>query len=214
MTPPTERELYFRIVRRYWWLVLAAPLLAGLISAGAALGRPPRYGAQARLLITRDASPGAAGRTAAGEDTTAQDVPAILAGAAFRGDLAAELARRGQLVDPAELASAIGASTSEHVVAVAVTGAQPAQATAIAQALIDVLRAGGLRYWGDPSATPARPGLLVGVIDPPGPAARLGSLRGAAVEVALRALAALGAAIGLAFVLYYIRGVRVTKPAP
>ena len=150
-----ERDLYLDILRRYWWLVLAAPLLTVLIATAAALGRPPRYGATARLLITRDpGSPGAAGRTAAGEDTTAQDLPAILSGAAFRHDLAAELARRGEPIGEAELASAISATTSEHAVAVTVARGQPEQATEIVQVLIEVLRAGGMRYWGDTAATP------------------------------------------------------------
>jgi hypothetical protein len=201
-----ERELYLGILRRYWWLVVAVPLLTALIATAAALGRPPRYGATARLLITRDpSSPGAAGRTAAGEDTTAQDLPAILSSAAFRHDLAAELARRGQPIGEADLAGAISASTSEHAVAIVVASGQPGQATAIAQALIEVLRAGGMRYWGDASATPAQPGLLVGVLDPPGQAVRLDSLRSLALEIGLRTLASLGAAAGLAFVLYYIR---------
>jgi hypothetical protein len=197
-----ELRPYLNILRRRWWIVLALPVLVALASTVAALARPARYGVPMRLLITRDPShPGAAGRTADGEDTTAQDVPAIVQSAAFRADLAHELARRGTPAEPADLAGAISATTSEHAVALTIADAQPYRAIAIAQALIEVLRANGLRYWGDLTATAGSTGLNVGVLDPPAQAVRLNGLRALGLEIGLRTLAGLGAGFGLAAVL-------------
>lgn len=190
------------ILRRRWWIVVAVPLLIALIAGALALARPARYGVGMRLLVTRDtASASTAGRTADGEDTTAQDLPAILQSAALRHDLAQALAQQGQPIDPAALAGSISATTSEHTVAVMITQAQPERAISIARALITVLQAYGLRYWGDPSATTDRPGLHIGVLDPPEQATRLNGPRSIALEVGLRAAAGLGAAIGLAWML-------------
>ena len=62
-----ELQLYLDILRRHWLLVLAVPLLVALLSLAVALSRPPIFGVQARLLVTRDnADTSAAGRTAAG----------------------------------------------------------------------------------------------------------------------------------------------------
>jgi hypothetical protein len=199
-----ELRLYLDILRRHWRVVLAVPVLIALISGAVALARPARYGVQMRLLITHDTTNGSAvGRTAAGEDTTAQDLPAILKSVAFRRDLALALAQRGRPVDEAALIDMISAATSEHEVVATVADRLPDLALATAKALIEVLQRQGLHYWGDPSATPQHPGLYVGVLDPPEQAVRLNGPRSLVLEVGLRALAGLGAAIGLAFALDY-----------
>ena len=200
-----ELRLYLSILRRRWPLVVAVPLLVALASAVVALARPARYGTSTRLLVTRGAAaPGStAGLTDLREDKTAQDLPAIVSGATFRGELAAELTRRGQPPDAA-LVGAIQAGNQDHVVTIAFQGAKPEIAAALAQATIDLVRRNGLRYWGDPSATPERPGLDVAVLDPPGTPARLNGPRAIVLEVALRALLGLIAAIGAAFVLHYL----------
>ena len=86
-------------------------------------------------------------------------------------------------------------------------------APAVAEATIALIRANGLRYWGDPRATPEHPGLVVGVLDPPGPAMLLSGPRAIAGDVALRALLALIAAIGLVFVLHYCQIVMLRSGA-
>lgn len=199
-----ELHLYLTILRRHRWLVLAVPVLVALISGAVALTRPVRYGVQSRLLVTRDnTNTSAVGRTAAGEDTTAEDLPAILNSAAFRHDLAQALARRGQPIDEARLNGLISASADLEEVTVTVADASPERALAVANELITVLQAQGLRYWGDPSATPQQPGLHIGVLDPPTQAVRLNGARSIALEVGLRTFAGLGAAIGLAFLADY-----------
>jgi hypothetical protein len=158
-----------------------------------------------RLLVTRDTKDASAvGRTAAGEDTTAQDLPAILKSAAFRRDLALALAQRGQPVDEAALIDMISATTSEHEVVATIAGSLPDQLVVVATAVVEVLQSRGLLYWGDPTATREHPGLQVGVLDPPGQARRVNGLRSIVLEVGLRTLAGLGAAIGLVFLIDYL----------
>lgn len=210
-----ELRLYLDILRRRWPIVVALPLLVALISLAAGLARPARFGASARLLITRAAmAGGTAGLTDQGEDKTAQDLPAIVSGATFRSDLAAELARQGRASDPAALAGAIQASNQDHVVTIAVQAASPGDAVAIVQAAIDLVGRNGLQYWGDRGATAARPGLNVAVLDPPEQAARLNGPRSIALDVGLRTLLGLVAAVGAAFALHYLaprQGYGVTR---
>lgn len=185
-------------LRRGWRLLALVTVLVAGASLAAALLRPARYATSTRLLITRDPqAAGAAGLSDQREDTTAQDLPAILQSAAFRADLAAELARRGQPVAAAELAGMIAAGFSEHTVSVTAQGPTPELPGVVTVALIDLLRRNGLRYWGDPAATTERSGLLVGVLDPPGPAARVSGPRALALELALRSLLGFGLAAAL-----------------
>jgi uncharacterized protein involved in exopolysaccharide biosynthesis len=202
-----ELYLYVSIIRRHWPFVVAIPLVVALISLAVALARPPVYGLTVRLLVTRgeiDAG-SRAGLTAGGdEDTTANDLPAIVSGAPFRHDLAQALAQRGHLLNETALAHAIGATNQQHLVTLAVSAAQPNDAVAIAQTAVALLQTNGLRYWNEPRATPAHPGLNVAVLDLPAAATRLNGPRTVAVEVGLRTLAGAVAGIALAFGLYYL----------
>ena len=209
-----ELRLYLAILRRRWPIVVALPLLVALISLVAGLARPARFGASARLLVTRATTAGGtAGLTDQGEDKTAQDLPAIVSGAPFRGDLAAELARQGRAIDPAALVGAIQASNQDHVVTIAAQAASADDAVAIARAAVELVRRSGLRYWGDQDVTADRPGLNVAVLDSPEQAARLNGPRSIALDVGLRTLLGLVAAVGAAFALHYLaprQGDRVT----
>jgi capsular polysaccharide biosynthesis protein len=190
---------YLDIVRQRWPIVAAGPLLVALISLVAALAQPPRYGATARLLVTR---PGAT--TVDAEDTLAYDLPAIVGGRPFAADVVAELARRGRPLDQALVEQALHAENQKHIVYLSATAADPADAVAIVQAAVDLVRANGLRYWGDLNATPERPGISVAVLDLPAEAALLNGPRSIAFEVALRALLGLIAGVGAAFALHYL----------
>jgi capsular polysaccharide biosynthesis protein len=199
-----ELRLYLDILRRRWWIVAAVPLLVALISGLAAASSPPRYGLTLRLLVTRAPTADGAGLTDLGEDKTALDLPAIVGGATFRRDLAQELARQGRPIDEAALVGALQAGRQDNVVTIAVTAAHPDDAVAIGQAVVALIKANGLRYWGDPRATPEQPGLNVGVLDPPEQAALLNGPRAIVTDVALRALLGLVAAVGVAFALHYL----------
>lgn len=195
---------YAAILRRYWLTVVILPILVALISLGAALVQPPRYGTIARILVTRGVAPddSTAGQTAAGEDSTAQDLAAIIAGMTFKRDLAEELARQGRPLDRAVVAPSISASNAQRVVTIAVATERPDDAVAIAQAAIALLQRQGLRYWGETRVNDEQPGINVGVLDPPPPPVRLNGPSAIAREVALRTLVGLLAGIGLAFLRY------------
>jgi uncharacterized protein involved in exopolysaccharide biosynthesis len=194
---------YWGALRQRWPLLLAVPLLVLIVSAAAALREPARYGTGTRLLVTRaPEAGGAAGLSDRGEDTTAQDVPAIVQGSAFRADLAAELARRGVPADAAQ-AGALAASFSEHTVTFAAEAGDGATATALAETATTLLQTNGLRYWGDSAG--AQPGLNISVLDPPASPVRLNGPRAQALQLALRTALGLGAAAGLAIALALAR---------
>lgn len=205
-----EIRLYLAIVRRSWVLVLLVPLLAALISAGTALTRPPRYSTGVRLLITRGVTPddSAAGLSSGGEDSTAQDMAAIVSAMTFKRDVTQELARSGRPVDERVVAQSIQASNQQRIVSITVTAPKPDDAVAIAQAAVDLLQRNGLRYWGETRVNAEQPGINVGVLDPPAPAAPVDTPRTIARAVVLRAFVGLLAGIGLAFARYYIDGQR------
>jgi hypothetical protein len=201
-----ELRLYLDILRRRRWILVGLPLLVALISGVAAASRPARYGTTVRLVITRGpiAGDGVAGLTDQGEDKTALDLPAIVGGATFRSDLARELARQGHPLDQQDLAGALNGIRQENVVTIAVEAARPEDTVAIGRAMIALLKANGLRYWGDPRATAELPGLNVGVLDLPDQAALLNGPRAITIDIVLRALLALIAAIGVTFALHYL----------
>ena len=208
-----QLRLYLAILRRRWWILVALPLVVAMISGVAAANRPARYGTTVRLLITRgpiagdDGIPtngGAAGLTDQGEDKTALDLPAIISGATFRTDLAHELTRQGNPIDEAALAGALNGIRQDNVVTIAISAARPIDAVAIGPAMVALLKANGLRYWGDPRAMPGAPGLNVGVLDLPEQATLLNGPRAIAIDMALRALLALIVAVGLAFGRHYL----------
>jgi tyrosine-protein kinase len=200
-----ELYLYLNILRRRWPIVVAAPLLVALISLAAAATQPPRYSTTARLLVTRPPI-----MNVDAEDTLAYDLPAITGGKPFAQDVAAELARRGRPLDVALVEQALHAENQRHVVYLSATTADPADAVAIVQAAVDLIKTNGLRYWGDANATPARPGADVVVLDLPDAAARINGQRAIALDAALRALIGLIAGIGAAFALHYLDDRRPT----
>lgn len=194
-----EQPTYMELLRRRWLMIVLIPALVLLISAAAALIAPARYAASTRLLVTRAAqAAGTAGLSDRGEDTTAQDVPAIIQSDVFRTDLAAELARQGHPLDRAAIAAALTAGFSDHTVSITAQADNPATASALTEAVPALLRADGLRYWGDTTITPAQPGLNIALLDPSTPPIRVNGPRALASQLALRTLLGLAAAIGLA----------------
>ena len=201
-----ELYLYLDILRRRWPIVAALPLLVALASLAAVLAQPARYRATARLLVTRPDSV-----NVDAEDTLAYDLPAIVGGKPFAEDVARELARRGHPLDQALVEQALHAENQKHVVYLMATAANPADALAIVQAAVDLIRANGLRYWGDARPADAGAGINVAVLELPAEAARINGPRAIAIDVALRALLGLIVGIGVAFALHYLDEGRRTK---
>jgi capsular polysaccharide biosynthesis protein len=201
-----ELRLYLEILRRRWPLVVGVPLLVALLSLGFAVMQPPRYGATARLLVTR---PGSV--TVDVEDTLAYDLPAIVGGEPFALQVTQELARRGYALDPAVVERSLHGENQKHVVSLSATTSNPADAVAIVVAAVALIKTNGLRYWGDPDVTPARPGIDITVLSLPAQAVLLNGPRAIAQEVGLRALLGLTAAVGAAFALHYLDQGRMMK---
>jgi capsular polysaccharide biosynthesis protein len=211
-----ELQNYLAILHRRWRLVAAVPLLAALLSLALALVRPPVYGLTARLLVTRAGAPegSTAGLTAELEDKTAQDLPAIVGGAPFAQDVARELAARGHPLSQAVVAQSLHGANDRHVVYLMVTADDPADAVAIADAAVMLIKTNGLRYWGEEQVTPASPGLNVAVLELPAQAASLDGPRTIAIDIALRALLGLAAGVGIAFALHYLEARPTTDHRP
>jgi capsular polysaccharide biosynthesis protein len=199
--------LFLSIIRRYWPVVVAVPLLVALLSLAAALARPPAYAASTRLLVTRaDFPESRAGLSAGGnEDTVAYDLPVVVSGALFRRDLAAALAEQGRPIGEDALVTALSATNQKSLVTLTATAGQPEDAVAIVQTAVELIRTNGLRYWNEPRATPERPGLNVASLDAAPPvAARLDGPRTVVIEVALRTIIGAVAGVGLALLLRFL----------
>jgi capsular polysaccharide biosynthesis protein len=194
-----ELRLYLDILRRRWPLVIGVALLVALLSLGFAMMQPARYGATARMLVTRPTV-----ATIDVEDTLAYDLPAIVGGEPFAQEVAQELARRGHALDPSLVERSLHSENQKHVVSVSATTSNPADAVAIVGAAVALIKTNGLRYWGDPDATPARPGVDITVLSLPAQAVLLNGPRAIAQEVGLRALLGLAAGAGAAFALHYL----------
>jgi hypothetical protein len=188
-------------VRRRWPLVLLAPLVAALASVVVALTAPPRYVAQAQLLVTRSED-----RRFDTEDALAYDLPAIVSGAPFAQEVAAELARRGQTMTSAQVRSALSAANARRVVTISAASGDPGEAEMLLDAAVTLVQTRGLALWGDPAATPDDTGVNVVVLDGlPPRAAPARTWRTIVLDAAVRALVALGV---VAIVLGTLRTVR------
>lgn len=200
---------YLAILRRLWPVVLLLPLVAGGLSLALALGRPPAYQAEARLLITVAPLPAAAAPTLPALDdgatwTTTEyildDLPFVLAGAAFADDVGAAMAAEGHPAEPAAIRAGLRAEVTHRAVFLTATAGAPEQAAAMLRGAVAALQQGGLKYWGRAPGG----GLQVVALQPPGAAAPVDGLRGLAREVGLRTALALAAAVGLAFLINYL----------
>lgn len=191
---------YLDSLRRRWPLLLLLPLLAGGLSLALALARPPAYQAQARLLVT--VAPMAPASLPALDDgatwTTTEyvldDLPFVLASAAFAADVGVAMAAEGYPADASAIRAGLAPEVTHRAVSLSATAATPEQAGAMLRGAILALQEGGLKYWGRAPAG----GLEVAVLDPPGPATLVGGARAIVREVGLRAALALAAAVGLA----------------
>lgn len=191
---------YLLLLRRRWLLVLGLPLLVALLSGGVALTRPARYQVSARAIVTRGvADPNStAGMTWAREDTVAQDVPTIISSAVFAADVRAALARQGLNLTDDTIMAALSGANDGKIVTITATASNAAEAQEIAQTAVAMLHVNGLRYWGDPTWTPERPGVNIGLLDGPGAATALPTQRDIVLDALLRAAVALLVAVGLA----------------
>lgn len=202
---------YFAILRRFWLLVVMIPLAVGAISLALELAKPPLYGATAKLMVSQ--APQLADPAAPFPDINLNyswessefildDLPQVVTSAAFADDVSALLASQGVAVDPCVVQSGLRAENFHRSVTLSASAASPETTLAVLNGAITSLQTNGLNYWSRGDAEHA--GLSIAVLDPPGVAAATNTPRRIAVNVGARVGLALAAAVGLAFLLYYL----------
>ncbi|NJN67609.1 MAG: hypothetical protein HC884_13310 [Chloroflexaceae bacterium] len=203
---------YLKILRRFWVLVLALPLLVGIISLGAGLTKPQRYRSQARVLLSQ--APYQQEQVLPfpdinllnswqGSEFILDDVPSVVRSRALAEDVSAWLAstsRTDDPIDPALIQASLDGEKFHRTVTLTSIASNPDLSIAFLEGAIAALQSRGLAYWGR-SSEPGG-GLSVAVLDPPTPAQPLNSARSLVLNVGARSGLALAAAVGLAFLLH------------
>jgi capsular polysaccharide biosynthesis protein len=202
---------YVGILRRFWLLLVLLPLLVGALSLALELREPPRYGATARLVVSQ--TPRLSGAEVPFADFNLNhswlssefildDIPLVVTSRAFATDVSALLAEQGYVIAPEAAQAGLSASTLHRSVTLSAVADSPEHATALAQGAAAALQANGLRYWS--RADEIDTGLSIAVLDPAGGAALLNGPRQLVRAVGLRVALALAAAVGVAFLWYYL----------
>ncbi len=214
-----QLRLYFQIVRRAWWLVIGLPLLVALLSTAIELLKPPRYEATAQFMVSQE--PYALNeqdqpRPAEGASFTdfnllyswqstsyiIDDMPQVIASRAFAQDVQQVLAAQGYELDIDDIYENISAGRVHRAIDVTVEADDPVIAEAMARATVQVMQEQGLRYWDREAAEST--GLRIGVLDAGSEAESVSGVRTLILNVGLRSMLALAAAVGLAFLVYYL----------
>lgn len=204
-----QLRAYLRILRRFWPLILLLPLLAGGLSLAAEIGRPARYRASERLMISRSLID--TGRDASLPDfndsyswTTTEfildDLPLVVSSAAFAQDVrAAAAAASGADLDAGAIQAGLSVEVLHRSAYLSAVADTPEQAMAVLAGAVAALKSNGLSYWGR-----GQGGLDVAILDPAMPAGTVGGLRAALADAALRAALGLAVAVGLALLVHYL----------
>ncbi len=202
---------YFAILLRFWVLILLLPLLVGALSLALEWRKPVLYGASARLMITQTPQQQDAGAPFPDFNLTyswqsseyiLDDLPQVVGSMAFSEDVSTLLGNQGYVIEPATIRAGLRAETFHRSVTIAASAASPDAALAMVRGAVDVLEANGLKYWNRSPSNAT--GLSVAVLDPPGSSGPLSSMRALLINVGLRVALALAAAVGLAFLIYYL----------
>ncbi len=203
-----ELLAYWRIIRRYLWLVLLVlgVTLAGSLALGALRPRQPLYSASVRFTV------GVVPEQGNGEYFTydryytwlaseylVDDLSEVVRSQSFAAAVSGELNSRGITVAPGEISGATVPVKQHRLLTLSVTGTDPARLQAIAEAAAKVLRERNREFLAQLSSENAE----VRVIDLPAVGPVPPSLR-ERLDLPLRLVLALVAGIGLAFLLDYL----------
>ena len=194
-----ELREYWTILMRRWWLIVVLPLVVLLVSLVIRQEPPTTYQASMRFAIGIEGeepvlAPSGEGRSDAwlASEYLADDLSEVLKG----GDFAAEI---GQRVGFAVPAGTIFASREHRIMTVTITWPDAAQVQAIAEAVAAAIEDGGEAYF--PQLEGVQASAIL--IDGPGIGAVGPSLKDR-LDLPLRLLVALVAAIGIAFLWDYL----------
>ncbi|MCU0490280.1 MAG: Wzz/FepE/Etk N-terminal domain-containing protein [Chloroflexaceae bacterium] len=205
-----QLRAYLGILRRFWWLLLALPLLVGAVSLVLELGQPQRYGSSARIMLSQEPQPQP--EAAPFPDVNLSyswqstvylldDLPQVVASRRFAEDVSQLLASQGTSLPPEAVQGSISVNVLHRAVQLSASAPSPELPPLLVQSAVEALRTNGLNYWGRPGAGT---GIAIAVIDPPGTAAPLRGMRQVVLNVGLRVALALAAAVGLVFLLHYL----------
>ncbi len=206
-----QLHYYWSILRRFWLLLVVLPLVVGLGSLALELREPQRYSASARMMVTQ--TPLSNSQEAPFPDFNLNhswlsssfildDLPQVVSSRAFAEDVSDYLTDRGANVPPERVQGSLSAEKFHRAVTIVSVADTPQMAEALIQGAVVALQQNGLQYWN--RTNEMGNGLSIGMLDPINPAGPIGSTRRMVMNVALRAGLALAAAVGLAFLLYYI----------
>jgi capsular polysaccharide biosynthesis protein len=204
---------YLAILRRSWLLLVLLPLVVGGISLAFELQQPQLYRASTRLFVSQE--PYSLMREDDLLDLNLQyswissefvldDVPQLVNSRVFAEDISAWLAPRGIEIAPEAVQGRLQADVMHRAVTMSAITSDPALAEALVNAAAEVLEDNGLEYWDRTAYEDGVNGLRVAVLDPAAGAVPLNTTRQLVIDVALRTVLALVAAVGLSFLIAYI----------
>lgn len=209
-----ELRLYWTIIRRRWWLVISLPLVVLLASLALRRPAPLTYQAVMRLTVDVPPLPVHEGMNFDPRFTAAQaaeylvdDFSELVRSGEFAADVSRRLVDKGITVPPGAIQGSTASEKIHRVVTWRITGGDPEQLQAIAQAALEALREDSPKYFARLGAADAQ----VAIIDQPavfvvGPGLR------ERLDLPLRVLLALLAGLGLAFLLDYLDTTIYTAP--
>jgi len=202
-----ELRQYWRIVRRWLWIVILLPLV--VLAGSLALRRPATPLHQATMRLSVGVIPEDSGGQYYTYDSyyawtaseyLADDFSEIVRSRLFAEDVLARLRAQGRSdLDVGAIQGATSPKKTHRILSVTITASSDAQAMAIAAAIADVLQENAGKYLAQLSARRA----AIAIIDPPALVPVSVGLR-QQLDLPLRLVLALAVALGLAFLLDYL----------
>lgn len=205
-----QLRYYLGIVLRFWPLVVALPLLVGLVSLLAALRQPPSFLATADIIVIQSLPIDGSIEELSelrdqwgGTEYLIDDLPQVVSSALFAQDVSATLQGRNIALPPEAVLGALSADSLHRTVTIQARAASGENAVALVYAAVETLRQNGLKYWGRTDLSNGS-GLDVSTLTLPQSATPQRSLRRIALDTAVRTALGLAAGVGLAFLLHYL----------
>ncbi|HEX5166718.1 MAG TPA: hypothetical protein VFV93_15040 [Thermomicrobiales bacterium] len=199
-----ELKFYLRVLWRRWPIIVAVPLLVGLLAVGQEVTRDTSYATHAKLRIIAHQLDGDFTDYPADDNFIASeyaidDMVEAVRGNVFAAAVADRVRATGLEVAHHEVIASISASREHRVLTVTVRSGDPIKVEAIARAATAELEASAFSYIG--MATPDSDA-VVQVIDQPGQPGPDNSR--ARLLLLLEVIAAAGAGVLLAFLIDYL----------
>ena len=199
-----ELKVYLQALRRRWPILVALPLLVGLLAAFQEVSRDATYVTDAKLRVISEQLEGEFTDYPVDDNFIASeyaidDLVEAVRGNVFSAAVAERVRSAGIDIGSEEVQSAISSEREHRVLNVTVRSGDPERAEAIAREATAELEAGAFEYIGLPSPDA---GSIVRVIDQPGEAGPDTSR--ARLLLLLQVVAAAGAAVLLAFLVDYL----------